>query len=186
MRLLHAGIFDAGRQHFRARAQHRRARAARGVVVEFVPLHRLSEHPEIGAGCRRRNAQMSLIGRSVKRIEDRPLLTGSGRFAADITPPNALYMRVVRSPVAFGRLSGVRITEARAHPGVFAVWTAADIPDIPPIGFRMTPVPGLEAYRQPVLADGYVRYVGEPIAAVFAVDPYTAEDVAELVAPDIE
>src|SRR5215469_7698830 len=129
---------------------------------------------------------MSLIGESVKRLEDRPLLTGSGRFAADITPPNALYMRVVRSPVAFGRLSGVRITEARAHPGVFAVWTAADIPDIPPIGFRMTPVPGLEAYRQPVLANGYVRYVGEPIAAVFAVDPYSAEDIAELVAPEIE
>ena len=41
---------------------------------------------------------MSLIGQSIKRIEDRPLLTGNGRFAADVTPPNALYMRVVRSP----------------------------------------------------------------------------------------
>src|SRR5215469_9615712 len=129
---------------------------------------------------------MSLIGESVKRLEDRPLLTGSGRFAADITPPDALYMRVVRSPIAFGRLSGVRIAEAQAHPDVVAVWTAADTPDIPPIGFRMTPIPGLEAYRQPVLANGYVRYVGEPIAAVFAVDPYSAEDIAELVASEIE
>ena len=129
---------------------------------------------------------MNLIGQSVKRLEDRPLLTGSGRFAADITPPDALYMRVVRSPIAFGRLSSVRIAEAQAHPGVVAVWTADDITDIPPIGFRMTPIPGLEAYRQPVLANGYVRYVGEPIAAVFAVDPYSAEDIAELVAPEIE
>ena len=129
---------------------------------------------------------MSLIGQSVKRLEDRPLLTGSGRFAADIAPPDALYMRVVRSPVAFGRLIGIRLAEASAHPGTLAVWTAQDVADIPPIGFRMTPVPGLEAYRQPVLAKGRVRYVGEPIAAVFAVDPYSAEDIAELVVPEIE
>jgi len=129
---------------------------------------------------------MSLIGQSIKRIEDRPLLTGNGRFAADVTPPNALYMRVVRSPVAFGRLSGLRIAEAQAHPGAVAIWTAADVGDIPSIGFRMTSVPGLEAYRQPVLANGYVRYVGEPVAAVFAADPYSAEDIAALAVPEIE
>src|SRR6516165_41619 len=129
---------------------------------------------------------MSLIGRSVRRLEDRPLLTGGGRFAADITAPDMLYMRVVRSPVAFGRLAGLRITEALAHPGTVAVWTAEDVAEIPPIGFRMTLVPGLEPYRQPVLANGHVRYVGEPIAAVFAADPYTAEDIADLVAPAIE
>ncbi len=67
---------------------------------------------------------MSLIGQSVKRLEDRPLLTGSGRFAADITPPDVLYMRVVRSPVAFGRLTGIRTAEALPHPGAVAVWTA--------------------------------------------------------------
>ena len=129
---------------------------------------------------------MSLIGRSVKRLEDRPLLTGSGRFAADIAVPDMLYMRVVRSPVAFGRLTGLGIAEALAHPGTVAVWTAEDAAKIPPIGFRMTPVPGLEAYRQPVLANGQVRYVGEPVAAVFATDPYSAEDIAELVMPEIE
>ena len=89
---------------------------------------------------------MSLIGRSVKRLEDRPLLTGSGRFAADIAVPDMLHMRVVRSPVAFGRLTGLRIAEALAHPGTVAVWTAQDVADIPPIGFGMTPVPGLEPY----------------------------------------
>src|SRR6266403_4105355 len=129
---------------------------------------------------------MSLLGRSVKRLEDRPLLTGSGRFAADVTVPDMLYMRVVRSPIAFGRLTGLWIAEALAHPGTVAVWTAEDVADIPPIGFRMTPVPGLEAYRQPVLANGHVRYVGEPIAAVFATGAYSAEDIAELVAPEIE
>jgi aerobic carbon-monoxide dehydrogenase large subunit len=82
---------------------------------------------------------MSLIGRSVKRLEDRPLLTGSGRFAADVVVPDMLYMRVVRSPVAFGRLTGLQIAEALAHPGTVAVWTAQDVTDIAPIGFRMTP-----------------------------------------------
>src|ERR1700730_15086356 len=129
---------------------------------------------------------MSLIGRSVKRLEDRPLLTGSGRFAADVVVPDMLYMRVVRSPVAFGRLTGLQIAEALAHPGTVAVWTAQDVADIPPIGFRMTPVPGLEPYRQPVLANGHVRYVGGAVGAVYAADPYMAEDIADLVAPEIE
>src|SRR5260370_41977991 len=134
MRLLHARIFDAGRRHPGTRSRHCRTRAARGVVVEFMPLYRLSEHPEIGACCSCSNAQMTLIGRSVKRLEERPLLTGSGRFAADVTVPDTLYMREVRSPVAFGRLTGLRIAEALALPGAVAVWTAEDVADIPPIG----------------------------------------------------
>ena len=60
---------------------------------------------------------MSLIWRSVKRLKDRPLLTGSGRcYRTDM-----LYRRVVRSPVAFGRLAGLRIAEPLAHPGTVAV-----------------------------------------------------------------
>jgi len=129
---------------------------------------------------------MSLIGRSVRRLEDRPLLIGAGRFAADVTPPDTLYMRVVRSPVAHGRLTGIRSEAARAHPGTVAVWTGEDVADIRPIGFRMTPVPGLEVYRQSVLAQGHVRYVGEPLAVVIATDPYTAEDIADLVVAEIE
>src|SRR5579872_317828 len=129
---------------------------------------------------------MGQIGKSVRRLEDRPLLTGAGRFAADITPPDALYMRVVRSPVAFGRLTAVDAAAARRHPGVAAVWTAADVAAIPPIDFRLTAVPGLEPYRQPVLARDHVRYVGEPLAVVFAADPYIAEDAADSVAPRIE
>jgi aerobic carbon-monoxide dehydrogenase large subunit len=129
---------------------------------------------------------MAQIGRSVRRLEDRPLLTGAGRFAADVFVPDMLYMRVVRSPVAFGRLTDIRTEEARAHPGCAAVWTRADVADIPPIGFRLTAVPGLEPFRQPVLARDHVRYVGEPIAVVFADHPYAAEDAADLVVPEIE
>jgi aerobic carbon-monoxide dehydrogenase large subunit len=129
---------------------------------------------------------MGQIGRSVRRIEDRPLLTGAGRFAADIAFPDMVCMRVVRSPIAFGRLTAIRTEAALAHPGCVAVWSATDVPDIPPIGFRLTAVPGLEPYRQPVLARDYLRYVGEPVAVVFASDPYATEDAAELVEPEIE
>jgi len=126
------------------------------------------------------------IGRSLTRIEDDPLVRGLGRFAADIDFPRQLHMRVVRSELAHGRLLAVDTTAARAMPGVFAVWTAADVHDIPPIPFRATKLRGLEPFCQPVLARDRVRYVGEPVAVVFADDAYRAEDAAELVLPDIE
>ncbi|HSZ97775.1 MAG TPA: xanthine dehydrogenase family protein molybdopterin-binding subunit [Bradyrhizobium sp.] len=129
---------------------------------------------------------MSSVGRSLRRIEDRPLLLGRGRFAADYRFDGQLVMRVVRSPVAFGRLLSVDIDDAREMPGVVAIWTAADIADIPPIDFRMTRIKGLEPYRQLVLARDYVRFVGEPVAVVFAEDVYQAEDAADLVFCDIE
>jgi len=129
---------------------------------------------------------MPIIGRSVRRIEDGPLLTGQGRFAADINFPGQLHMRVVRSPVAHGRLLGADAGEALALPGVVAVWTGADVAAIPPIDFRQVRVPGLKPYRQPILAQHKVRYVGEPVAVVFAEDPYAGEDAAALVFADIE
>ena len=67
-----------------------------------------------------------------------------------------------------------------------AVWTAADIADVPPIDFREGPIEKLAPYRQPVLAIDKVRYVGEPVAAVFAEDPYIAEDAADLVTMEVE
>ncbi len=127
-----------------------------------------------------------IIGRSVPRLEDEPLLRGEGRFAADISFPNQLHMRIVRSADAHGHVVSIDAAAARAAPGVVAVWTADDIGDIPPIDFRDAAVEALAPYRQPVLAHGRVRYVGEPIAAIFAEDPYLAEDAAELVELDIE
>ncbi|HEX5507619.1 MAG TPA: xanthine dehydrogenase family protein molybdopterin-binding subunit [Pseudolabrys sp.] len=130
--------------------------------------------------------QRTYIGRSVPRLEDRPLLMGKGRFAADISFPDQLHMRVVRSPIAHGKLRGIDTSAARAYPGVHAVWTFTDVAHIPPIGFRLTGLKELEPYRQHVLARDHVRYVGEPIAVVFAENQYTAEDAAELVEADIE
>jgi aerobic carbon-monoxide dehydrogenase large subunit len=129
---------------------------------------------------------MSVIGRSVKRLEDRPLVMGRGEFAADVAFPHMLHLRLVRSAHAHGRLVSIEASAALALPGVAAVWTSADVAEIPPIDFRLTRIEGLAPYRQPILARERVRYVGEPVAAVFATDPYVAEDAADLVTIEVD
>jgi carbon-monoxide dehydrogenase large subunit/6-hydroxypseudooxynicotine dehydrogenase subunit gamma len=126
------------------------------------------------------------IGQSVERLEDPPLVTGRGRFAGDINFHRQLHMRVVRSNHAHGKIVDIDTRAARKRPGVVAIWTAADLAGIGPIDFREGPIEKLAPYRQPVLASGKVRYVGEPVAAVFAEDAYVAEDAADLVDVEIE
>ncbi len=126
------------------------------------------------------------IGQSVERLEDPPLVTGRGRYAGDISFPHQLHMRIVRSNHAHGKIVSIDTSAAEALPGVVAVWTAADIPEVPPVDFREGRIEKLEPFRQPVLATGRVRYVGDPVAAVFAEDAYVAEDAADLVTMEIE
>ena len=126
------------------------------------------------------------IGVGVTRLEDRPLLLGRGAFADDISFPGQIHMRMVRSPEAHGRLVAIDTAAAEALPGVVAVWTAKDIAHLPPIEFREGPIPAIAPWRQNVLPGERVRYVGEPVAAVFAETPYIAEDAAALVGVEIE
>ncbi|MDQ1740848.1 MAG: aerobic carbon-monoxide dehydrogenase large subunit, partial [Pseudonocardiales bacterium] len=130
---------------------------------------------------------MSEIGRSVPRLEDNRLLRGRGRFHDNTHRPGQLWMRVVRSPVAHGRIRGIRTVEALASPGVVDVVTAADLPAKLRIPVRQgTPGVDFSPYLQAPLAESFVRYVGDPVAVVVADDPYLAEDAAELVLLDIE
>ena len=131
-------------------------------------------------------AGRAVIGESVLRLEDRPLLVGEGRFLADISFDGEVYLRVVRSDVAHGVLHGVDLSDVLAAEGVVAAWSAAEVAHIPPIEFRMTGVDVLRPYCQRVLARDRVRYVGDPVAVVIAEDPYLAEDAAELAFVDIE
>src|SRR6516164_9875803 len=125
-----------------------------------------------------------VVGRSVLRLEDPPLLTGEGRFVGDLSFPDQLHMRVVRSAYAHGSIVSIDIAAALAAPG--------DIADLPPIGLReglgtrQADLARLLPYLQPVLALERVRYIGEPVAAVFAEDAYLAEDAADLVDVQVE
>jgi len=132
------------------------------------------------------NRMLGHLGDSVERLEDPPLVTGKGRFVGDINFPDQLHMRIVRSDHAHGKIISIDTSAAEAVPGVVAVWTTEDIDDVPPIDFREGSDPTLALFRQYPLARELVRYVGDPVAAVFAEDPYTAEDAAELVVIEIE
>ncbi len=119
---------------------------------------------------------MDLIGASLKRKEDRPFVTGAGRYLDDLTLPGMVHLGVVRSTHAHARLRAIDLGPARAMRGVVAAFTAHDLPEI------STPIPAygqlknFRDYEQPVLARDKVRYVGEPIAAVIAEDAYALAD----------
>src|SRR4051794_24764893 len=110
-----------------------------------------------------------MVGRSVLRKEDRPLLTGAARFVDDVHRPGMVHAAVLRSPVAHARVAALDATAAQAAPGVIAVVTAADLdgggPEIP---MRMFRRPGMERFLQRPLAGATVRYSGEPVAVVVA------------------
>ena len=124
----------------------------------------------------------SILGTRVTRVEDPDLITGHGRYVGDIHPDRLAYLAFVRSPIAHGRLRGIDAAAALAHPGVIAVLTAADL-GIPPFhGFMVLN----ERCARPPLAEGKVRFAGEPVAIVVAETPGAAEDAAELVAIDVD
>jgi len=108
----------------------------------------------------------SLIGESVLRLEDRPLLVGEGRFLGDVSFEDELHLRVVRSDVAHGVLRGVGLEDVLAAEGVVAAWGADEVAHLPAIEFRMTGFDELRPHCQRVLAGERVRYVGDPVAVV--------------------
>jgi carbon-monoxide dehydrogenase large subunit len=113
---------------------------------------------------------MTWVGRAIRRLEDPALLTGRGRFTADL--PAAQWVRFLRSPAAAGRIERIEA------PAGARVVTAADLRDVRPI----TPMLHKFDYKpvgQPVLADGQVRFTGEAVAAVIAASEEEAEDVID-------
>src|SRR5438067_12064483 len=136
------------------------------------------------------------IGRSLRRREDRRLLTGRGQFIADLVLPRVLHAVLVRSPLAHARIRGVDLSRARAAPGVVDALNGADLLQLlPPVPEGQISVPRKWATalqhkflnpQQPLLAHDKVRHVGEGIAIIAAESRHQAEDAAELVSWDLE
>ena len=126
------------------------------------------------------------IGQSIKRKEDPRLLSGHGTYVDDVTMTGSLHAAFVRSPVARADITRLDVEAARALDGVHAVFTADD--------FRgkwheMWPtLAGKDGPQPPpgCLADGDVRFVGDPIAIVIADNRYIAEDACDLVDVDFD
>jgi aerobic carbon-monoxide dehydrogenase large subunit len=139
--------------------------------------------------------QERYVGAAIRRREDRRLLTGGSQYVDDLRWAGCLYAVVARSPHAHARVVAMRLERARRHPAVVACFAFPDLADalrplpaagIPPgplqarVGFR------LKAAPQFPLARGKVRYVGEPVAILVALDRYAAEDALGLLEVDYE
>jgi len=128
----------------------------------------------------------SFIGSPVKRTEDLRFLRGRGQFVADLKREGQWHAAVLRSAVAHGRIVSIDAMAALAMPGINAVVTAKEIGHpLPTIPFRR-PNPSIAPYAQPVIADEFVRYVGEPIAFVLADSEEFAEDALQHIQVDID
>jgi carbon-monoxide dehydrogenase large subunit len=124
------------------------------------------------------------VGQSVNRKEDRRLLTGHGRYVDDITLPGMLHGAFLRSEYARARITGIDTSEAKALPGVVAVFTWQDFHER--YGEAYHAMLGEELVVPPPLAITDVRHVGDPVALVVAESRYIAEDACELIVVDYE
>jgi carbon-monoxide dehydrogenase large subunit len=129
-------------------------------------------------------------GSSVRRSEDPRILTGKGRYVGDVDLPEMLHAAFVRSTLPHARLLSIDVSDAKAVPGVVAVFTGADVEGM--IVSNVDPVAGLlsgpsgPAPHFSLLATTKVRLVGDPVVVVVAENRYIAEDACELVEIEYE
>ncbi|HET7421212.1 MAG TPA: xanthine dehydrogenase family protein molybdopterin-binding subunit [Candidatus Dormibacteraeota bacterium] len=125
------------------------------------------------------------IGRRMRRVEDERLITGRGRYAGDIQPNGLLHAAFCRSPVAHARIGDIDTAAASAMPGVVAVWSARDLPEIAG-GLTDWGPEDMVARPRPILNRDEVNYMGEAFAIVIAESEYAARDAAEQVVADLD
>lgn len=124
------------------------------------------------------------VGARVSRLEDPRLLSGRARYIDDIRRPGMLHLALARAQVAHARILEIDVEAALETGDDIRIFTGADT-----LGLAVTAiqdVPEFQPSSQPLLATDKVRFVGEPVVAVLADDPYLAEDAAELVFIDYE
>jgi CO/xanthine dehydrogenase Mo-binding subunit len=118
-----------------------------------------------------------VVGNPTPRIEGELKVSGEAKYAVDITRPGMLWGKLLRSPIASGRIKRIDASKALALPGVHAVVTGEDCTGLK-IGRRL--------YDMPILADGEVRFVGEKVAAVAADTELIAEEAVNLIEVEYE
>ena len=115
---------------------------------------------------------MSVAGQSLERLDARSKATGRYRYGMDWTMPGMLHGAILRSPHPHARIEDIDVSKAKRLPGVAAILTGQDLPEIY--------MPGI-VWDQPPLARDRVRYAGEPVAVVAATDRETAEEAVSLI-----
>lgn len=126
------------------------------------------------------------IGEKVKRTEDPRLIKGIGHYVDDIELAGTLHVAILRSQYAHAKLASINVDAAKSAPGVVAVYTYQDVEgkvgNVP----CAAALPELNVPKYPVLANGKVIFVGQPIAAVVATDKYKARDAVDLIEVDYD
>ena len=125
------------------------------------------------------------IGRRTRRVEDERLITGQGHFAGDIKLEGLVHVAFCRSTLPHARIKAIDRSAALAMPGVIAVWTADDLPEVAAGLSDYTPA-GIEHRGRPILNRDELNYVGESYAMVLAESAYQAQDAAEQVSPEFD
>ncbi len=130
-----------------------------------------------------------MLGKSVKRVEDRRLITGGGRYVDDIKLQSMAYCAILRSPYAHANIRSIDTSAAKAMPGVLDVMVGADIPYNPlPMAWPAGGSAGLQnnVNMPRALATDSVKWTGEGVAAVIAETPEQAFDAIEAIVVDYE
>jgi 4-hydroxybenzoyl-CoA reductase subunit alpha len=117
--------------------------------------------------------ELSVVGKPLTKPDAFAKVSGQTKFADDLALPRMVYGRILRSPHPHARILHVDTTRARAHSGVLAVLTGDDLP----VKFGILPV----SQDEEALARDKVRYVGDPVAAVAAVDEWTADEALDMI-----
>ena len=126
------------------------------------------------------------IGESVLRKEDAPLIVGQGRYVDDIKLAGMAFGAFTRSPHAHAVITGIDTSAAEAMPGVVKVLTYATLGLEAGVPCASNPVGNAVQPKRPILADGRVRMVGEPVALVVAESAAQARDAADRVVVDYD
>lgn len=126
------------------------------------------------------------VGESVKRSEDKRILTGTGQYVDDVQLPGMLHAAFLRSPIAHGRITSIDVSAAREVPGVVAVYDGAGMQSLLSEGARPPGFMGPAPVAFTLLATDKVRLVGDPVAVVVAESRYIAEDALQLIEVDYD
>src|SRR6266850_4887085 len=118
------------------------------------------------------------VGKARRRVDGRAKVTGQTRFADDVALPRTVFCKLLRSTVPHANIRSIDTSRAERHPGVLLVLHGKDFP----IPFGILPV----SQDEDPLCRDRVRFVGDPVAAVVALDEATAAEAADLIAVDYE
>jgi 4-hydroxybenzoyl-CoA reductase subunit alpha len=121
---------------------------------------------------------LKVIGKPFRKVDARAKCTGQTRFADDITLPRMLFCKILRATEPHAKIVSIDTSKALALPGVIAVITGRDLP----ISYGILPV----SQDEHALAIEKVRFIGDPVAAVAAIDEDTAFDAMNLIEVEYE